>query len=186
VRIAIHEFDERGLRSLTPGSSRPRELHAAFDEEGAEALRELLHRSRREFGKQSSLWTLEDALRTSASSKGSPASGSRARPSEPPSSGWGCAGIAPSGGSETPIRGTRANRGSREADTTCRKATPSGFWATRTRPAGAASSDQVCILGPRRESRCASSRRRRQRTTPTPKPSPPATDSSCRSLRRLG
>jgi len=61
VRNAIHEFNEKGLKSLTPGSSRPKEVHAAFDQEGAEALRELLHRSPREFGKESSLWTLEDA-----------------------------------------------------------------------------------------------------------------------------
>jgi transposase len=65
VRNAIHEFNERGLKSLTPGSSRPKEVHAAFDQEGAEALRELLHRSPREFGKESSLWTLEDAAHIS-------------------------------------------------------------------------------------------------------------------------
>ena len=34
VRNAIHEFNERGLKSLTPGSSRPKEVHAAFDQEG--------------------------------------------------------------------------------------------------------------------------------------------------------
>src|SRR5213596_2067089 len=33
----------------------------AFDEDGAEALRGLLHRCPREFGRQSSLWTLEMA-----------------------------------------------------------------------------------------------------------------------------
>lgn len=65
VRNAIHEFNEKGLKSLTPGSSRPREVHAAFDKERAEALRELLHRSPREFGKESSLWTLEDAAQIS-------------------------------------------------------------------------------------------------------------------------
>jgi transposase len=65
VRNAIHEFNEKGLRSLTPGSSRPKEVHAAFDEERAEVLRELLHRSPREFGKQSSFWTLEDAAHIS-------------------------------------------------------------------------------------------------------------------------
>ena len=34
VRNAIHEFDERALDALTPGSSRPREVHSAFDEGG--------------------------------------------------------------------------------------------------------------------------------------------------------
>ncbi len=65
VRNAIHEFNEKGLKSLTPGSSRPKEVHAAFDEEGAEALRELLHRSPREFGKERTLWTLEDTAHIS-------------------------------------------------------------------------------------------------------------------------
>ncbi len=62
VRNAIHAFNERGLGALTPGSSRPRRVHAAFVDEGsAEALREMLHRSPREFGYDSSLWTLEMA-----------------------------------------------------------------------------------------------------------------------------
>lgn len=65
VRNAIHEFNGRGLGALSPGSSRPREVHAAFDEDAAEALRELLHRSPREFGKRTSLWTLEDAAQVS-------------------------------------------------------------------------------------------------------------------------
>ncbi len=65
VRNAIHEFNERGLGALRAGSSRPREVHAAFDEDGAEALRELLHHSPREFGKQTNLWTLADAAQVS-------------------------------------------------------------------------------------------------------------------------
>lgn len=65
VRNAIHEFDRRGLGALSPGSSRPTEVHAAFDENGAEALREMLHRSPREFGKRTSLWTLADAAQVS-------------------------------------------------------------------------------------------------------------------------
>ena len=65
MRNAIHEFNERGLGALRAGSSRPREVHAAFDEDGAVALRELLHHSPREFGKQTSLWTLADAAQVS-------------------------------------------------------------------------------------------------------------------------
>jgi transposase len=65
VRDAIHDFDGRGLDALRANSSRPREAHAAFDEESARSLRELLHRSRREFGRQGSLWTLEDAAEVS-------------------------------------------------------------------------------------------------------------------------
>jgi transposase len=61
VRDAIHDFNERGLDALVAGSSRPKRTQAAFDEQSAEALREMLHRSPREFGKDSSLWTLEMA-----------------------------------------------------------------------------------------------------------------------------
>ena len=61
VRNAIRAFNERGLDALTPGSSRPKRVHAAFDEKSAESLREMLHRSPREFGRESSLWTLEMA-----------------------------------------------------------------------------------------------------------------------------
>ncbi len=60
VRDAIHDFNERGLLdALVAGSSRPRRTRAAFDEQGGEALREMLHRSPREFGRDSSLWTRE-------------------------------------------------------------------------------------------------------------------------------
>jgi transposase len=65
VRNAIHAFNGRGLGALTPGSSRPKEVHAAFGQEGAEILRDLLHHSPREFGKETSLWTLEDAAEIS-------------------------------------------------------------------------------------------------------------------------
>jgi transposase len=65
VRNAIHSFNQRGLEALTPGSSRPREVHAAFDEEGAESLREILHQDPRRFGQQSTLWTLAMAAEVS-------------------------------------------------------------------------------------------------------------------------
>jgi hypothetical protein len=61
VRDAIHDFNERGLAALEAGSSRPKRTRSAFDEESAERLREMLHRSPREFGHDSSLWTLEMA-----------------------------------------------------------------------------------------------------------------------------
>ena len=61
VRDAIHDFSERGLKALIPRSSRPKRTRAAFDEESAEAVRELLHRSPREFGRNTSLWTLQMA-----------------------------------------------------------------------------------------------------------------------------
>lgn len=66
VRNAIHKFNEEGLEAaLAKGSSRPHTVHAAFDSERAEKLKELLHRSPREFGKPSSLWTLEMAAEVS-------------------------------------------------------------------------------------------------------------------------
>ncbi len=61
VRDAIHDFNERGLDALVARSSRPKRTRDAFDEESAEALREMLHRSPREFGYHTSLWTLEMA-----------------------------------------------------------------------------------------------------------------------------
>jgi len=61
VRDAIHDFNERGLDALVAKSSRPRRTRDAFDEESAEALRGLLHRSPREFGRDTSLWTLSMA-----------------------------------------------------------------------------------------------------------------------------
>lgn len=65
VRNAIHDFDERGLGALVAGSSRPKRTRAAFGEEDAEQLHEMLHRSPREFGHDTSLWTLEMAAEVS-------------------------------------------------------------------------------------------------------------------------
>ena len=65
ARNAIHEFNERGLDALKAGSSRPREVHAAFDEGATEALREILHQSPRDFGKEGTFWTLEMAAEVS-------------------------------------------------------------------------------------------------------------------------
>ena len=66
ARNAIHDFNERGLAALTPGSSRPREVHAAFDEGEAECLRQMLHhRHPSEFGKEGAFWTLAMAAEVS-------------------------------------------------------------------------------------------------------------------------
>jgi transposase len=62
---AIHDFNERGLGALKAGSSRPKEVHAAFDEGASESLREILHQSPRDFGKGSTLWTLAMAAEVS-------------------------------------------------------------------------------------------------------------------------
>ena len=65
VRNAIHDFNERGLDALQAGSSRPREVHAAFDEGGIETLREMLHHRPSEFGKEGAFWTLAMAAEVS-------------------------------------------------------------------------------------------------------------------------
>lgn len=66
ARNAIHIFNGRGLpEALRRGSKRPHTIHRAFDPERAEKLRELLHRSPREFGYQTSLWTLDMAAEVS-------------------------------------------------------------------------------------------------------------------------
>jgi hypothetical protein len=61
VRDTIHDFNARGVNTLVAKSSRPRRTRDAFDERSAVALREVLHCSPREFGRQSSLWTLQMA-----------------------------------------------------------------------------------------------------------------------------
>jgi hypothetical protein len=66
ARNAIHRFNEGGLEeAFRKGSSRAHTIHAAFDSEGTQHLREMLHRSPRDFGKKTSLWTLDLAAEVS-------------------------------------------------------------------------------------------------------------------------
>jgi transposase len=65
VRNAIHAFNQDGVATLQKRSSRPHRIHATFDAARAERLQELLHRSPREFGKPTSLWTLDLAATVS-------------------------------------------------------------------------------------------------------------------------
>jgi hypothetical protein len=68
VRNAIHAFNQRGVAALTKGSSvAHRRPHTALPGVAAEALRDLLHRSPREFGQPTSLWTLPLAAEVSFS-----------------------------------------------------------------------------------------------------------------------
>ena len=69
VRNAIHAFNARGAGALSPGSSRPHTIHAAFDGAGLERLRALLHRSPRTFGQPTSVWTLELAAEVSVAER---------------------------------------------------------------------------------------------------------------------
>jgi transposase len=59
VRNAIRAFDARGVAALREGSSRPHTIQVAFDADAAEQLRAVLHRSPREFGHPTSVWTLD-------------------------------------------------------------------------------------------------------------------------------
>jgi len=65
VRNVIHGFNAVGLAVLHEGSSRPHRLRTAFTEEGVERLKDLLHRSPRDFGQERGTWTLELAARVS-------------------------------------------------------------------------------------------------------------------------
>jgi transposase len=66
ARTAIKRFNEGGLQeALRKRSSRPKKIRAAFDGGRTERLRELLHRSPREFGKPTGLWTLALAAEVS-------------------------------------------------------------------------------------------------------------------------
>ena len=65
VRDAIHAFIHRGLAALVKGSTRPKTVRPAFDAACAEGLRILLHQSPRNFGKPTSVWTLELAAEVS-------------------------------------------------------------------------------------------------------------------------
>ncbi len=65
VRNVIHGFNTSGLAVLQPGSSRPHQLRTTFTQEKAERLKDLLHRSPREFGYERSTWTLQLAARVS-------------------------------------------------------------------------------------------------------------------------
>ena len=59
ARNAIRAFQADGLASLREKSSRPKATRAVLDGAGRRRLRELLHRSPRDFGKPTALWTLD-------------------------------------------------------------------------------------------------------------------------------
>jgi hypothetical protein len=58
VREAIHAFEEEGLNSLQEKSHARQDQQSAFDEVGREQLRELIRLSPRQFGHETSVWTL--------------------------------------------------------------------------------------------------------------------------------
>ena len=58
ARNAIRAFHSAGIACLREGSHRPASARPEFDQAGCERLRALLHRSPRDFGKPTSIWTL--------------------------------------------------------------------------------------------------------------------------------
>ena len=59
VRHAIHEFNQQGRAALQAGSSRPHHLVTVLREDvTAEQFKAVLHRPPRDFGFETSLWTL--------------------------------------------------------------------------------------------------------------------------------
>jgi transposase len=58
VRNTLHAFEESGLTCLKQQSTRPKTIHAEFDQPKCEALRAVLHQSPRVYGKKTSVWTL--------------------------------------------------------------------------------------------------------------------------------
>jgi transposase len=67
VRDAIRAFNARGVAALRRGSSVPHSLpHKVITAEQVDRLRALLHRSPREFGHDTSLWTLDLAAAEAA------------------------------------------------------------------------------------------------------------------------
>jgi transposase len=63
VRNAIRAFQDAGLDCLRAGSHRPVSARPELDDIACERLRALLHRSPRDFGAPTSLWTLAWAAR---------------------------------------------------------------------------------------------------------------------------
>jgi len=65
VLDALHAFNATGLPALQKGSSRAKRTRLVFGAEQAERLRALLHRTPRDFGKPTSVWTLALAAEVS-------------------------------------------------------------------------------------------------------------------------
>ena len=59
VRKVIKAFNAEGLKALEQKSRRPHNTGDAFPPKQADRLKEMLHNSPRQYGKATSLWTLE-------------------------------------------------------------------------------------------------------------------------------
>src|SRR3712207_6083045 len=92
-------------------------FNRAFDSQRAEALREMLNQSPRNFGKESSLWTLEMAAEVSFEEGLTEERVSAQTIPGLPWRGWGSDGGGLSSGSPPRIRSMREKKAARPADT---------------------------------------------------------------------
>jgi transposase len=69
VRNVIKKFNTTGLEVLKAGSHRPHNISVTFTPEKLERLKDILHQSPRDFGKETSLWTLDLLAEVSFSEK---------------------------------------------------------------------------------------------------------------------
>jgi transposase len=69
VRNVIKKFNGTGLDVLKAGSRRPHNISMTFTLEKIERLKDILHQSPRNFGKETSLWTLNLLAEVSFSEK---------------------------------------------------------------------------------------------------------------------
>ena len=117
VRNAIHDFNERGLGALKAGSSRPKEVHAAFDAERDRVpTADPPPPAERASAKRVRFWTLAMAAEVSfeegiterrVSGRDHPGDAGKA---------WGALGAGQDAGWRAPILSMPEKRGSRSAD----------------------------------------------------------------------
>jgi transposase len=69
VRNVIKKFNATGLDVLKAESREPHDISARFIPEKIEQLKDILHQSPRNFGKETSLWTLNLLAEVSVSEK---------------------------------------------------------------------------------------------------------------------
>lgn len=65
----IKQFNASGFEVLKAKSNRPHTIKATFTEQNVEQMKDILHQSPRNFGKETSIWTLDLLAEVSYSEK---------------------------------------------------------------------------------------------------------------------
>jgi transposase len=65
----IKQFNKNGLEVLKAKSNRPHNIKSTFTDGNVEQLKDILHQSPRNFGKETSIWTLDLLAEVSYSQK---------------------------------------------------------------------------------------------------------------------